>query len=214
MDSDAQQLWPAILLLGPTGAGKSPLGDLLQARGWQGWRCHHFDFGAQLRKVAAAGRASLPDYLSAAEVTVIRNCLRTGALLETETFGIARKILATFAGDCMADDRDRLVLNGLPRHIGQARALAGVVEVDTVLELECDAGTVGERIRHNHGGDRTERTDDDYEAVIRRLETYRQRTLPLLEFYGATGAAVVPLPVKIRTTAADLWRTLSSAAEA
>jgi hypothetical protein len=44
---------PALLLLGPTGAGKTPLGDWLEAHGLWGRPCHHFDFGANLRAVVA-----------------------------------------------------------------------------------------------------------------------------------------------------------------
>ena len=43
---------PGILLLGPTGSGKTPLGDRLQIRDLWGRRCHHFDFGVRLRDVA------------------------------------------------------------------------------------------------------------------------------------------------------------------
>ncbi|MCX7427258.1 MAG: hypothetical protein NTW96_16720 [Planctomycetia bacterium] len=41
----------AMLLLGPTGSGKTPLGDLLERRGLGGRRCVHFDFGAHLRRI-------------------------------------------------------------------------------------------------------------------------------------------------------------------
>jgi len=40
----------AILLIGPTGSGKTPLGDWLQAYGFCGHRCHRFDFGAKAIK--------------------------------------------------------------------------------------------------------------------------------------------------------------------
>ena len=53
-DNAPNTLW-AVLLLGPTGAGKSPLGDWLEARGLWGRPCHHFDFGANLRAIVAAG---------------------------------------------------------------------------------------------------------------------------------------------------------------
>jgi len=42
---------PAVLLLGPTGAGKTPLGEMIEARGLWGMSCLHFDFGANLRAV-------------------------------------------------------------------------------------------------------------------------------------------------------------------
>lgn len=38
-----------VLLVGPTGSGKSPPGDLLAKRGFLGRRAHHLDFGSALR---------------------------------------------------------------------------------------------------------------------------------------------------------------------
>jgi hypothetical protein len=50
--------YPAILLVGPTGSGKTPLGALCEKKGlWQS-RVFHFDFGAILRRIAAAGPGS------------------------------------------------------------------------------------------------------------------------------------------------------------
>ena len=49
----------AILLLGPTGSGKSPLGDELEANGLNGRRCLHFDFGRRLRRAAEGRPATL-----------------------------------------------------------------------------------------------------------------------------------------------------------
>jgi adenylate kinase family enzyme len=43
----------AILLLGPTGSGKTPLGQVLERRGLWGHRCSHFDFGDNLREIVA-----------------------------------------------------------------------------------------------------------------------------------------------------------------
>ena len=47
----------AILLLGPTAAGKTPLGQLFADRGLWGRPCVHFDFGENLRRIADSGSA-------------------------------------------------------------------------------------------------------------------------------------------------------------
>lgn len=196
----------AIVLLGPTGSGKTPLGERLQHDGWKGCRCHHFDFGHHLREAAAARgpyREGAPE-----DIAVIRHSLRTGALLENETFGIAQKILAAFVASRGMLPTDWLILNGLPRHIGQARGLAETVAVHEVIALECDAATVYERIRHNRGGDRIGRRDDTHAAISDRLITYRRRTLPLLDYYRKAGATVLRLPVGVMTTLDDLMQLL------
>lgn len=189
----------ALLLLGPTGSGKTPLGDWLQARGWAGQRCRHFDFGAHLR--AGTG-------LTRAEKEIVRELLAVGALLENETFSIAEKILRAF----MAGHADELlVLNGLPRHVGQARALESIVNVRTVIELQAPAGTILTRLRQNTGGDRTGRVDDDLALVQLKLATYAERTRPLLAHYRQRGARVVTATITMNTTPADVVRQIDSA---
>ena len=66
----------ALLILGPTGSGKSPLGDYLARHGWNGRRCRHLDFGVSLREV---GRGRARGFTSD-EVAFVRNVLATGAL--------------------------------------------------------------------------------------------------------------------------------------
>lgn len=41
--------YAAMVLLGPTGSGKTPLGHVFAARGFLNRRCAHFDFGENLR---------------------------------------------------------------------------------------------------------------------------------------------------------------------
>ncbi len=103
-----------------------------------------------------------------------------------------------------AAEADILILNGLPRHAGQAERLETRVRVRAVVVLEASAEAVLERIRYDTGGDREGRVDDSLGAVRGRIETYRERTLPLIAFYGARGAAVVRVAVGARTTAEDM----------
>ncbi len=197
--------YDAILLLGPTGAGKTPLGDLLAERGLDGRRCVHFDFGAQLRRVAERGGAGLTDD----DVATVRKVLTEGALLEDETFHIARAILEGFMAENGVGKQDLVVLNGLPRHAGQARDVAGVVDVCMVVALESTADVVHERIATNSGGDRTERIDDSVEEIARKLEIYAARTHPLLDHYQSEGVQLRLVSVGVATTPADILRMLS-----
>lgn len=197
---------PSVLLIGPTGSGKSPLGAYLERRGLFGRRCLHFDFGENLRRAAGQGGGAYG--LTAEEREVVRAVLRDGALLEDRQFGIAEKILDGLlrAGGAAADDW--LVLNGLPRHAGQAEALSGRVDVRLVASLDCSPDVVLRRIATNAGGDREGRGDDSPREVERKLEIFRLRTAPLLDHYRRLGVTIAAVPVAERTAPADIVETL------
>ena len=143
----------AVLLVGPTGAGKTPLGDALAESGVGTRRCHHFDFGANLRRIAA-GR-DVPDTFDNDDLCIVKQVLTAGVLLEDESFHIAKKILYGFLKDMAVADSDLLILNGLPRHVGQARDTDRLVNMRAILSLECTPDIVRARIHRNTGGDRT-----------------------------------------------------------
>lgn len=196
----------AILLLGPTGSGKTPLGQLLEARGLRGRSCRHFDFGEQLRRAVSA--AAPPAYLTAQDVRFLRGVLQSGALLEDEHFHVAEAILRAFLEELPAVGRPLVVLNGLPRHAGQAGDVDAIVAVEAVIELSCTPETVFERIRTDAGGDRAPRTDDDVAAVRNKLELYARRTAPLLEHYRGQGVGIECVEVGPDTSARDVWTRL------
>ncbi|MCE5326388.1 MAG: nucleoside monophosphate kinase [Planctomycetaceae bacterium] len=194
------ELPQAILLLGATGTGKTPLGAMIARRGLWARNCRHFDFGEHLRQIAARGRwPGLDD----ADVAVVKAALGGGALLEDEHFHIAAAILRGFIA--AAAPEDVIVLNGLPRHAGQARDVAGLVDVRAVIELCCPAEAVLQRIVANTGGDRAGRADDAASAVAAKLEIYRARTAALVEHYRTRGAATISVEVGVETTADEMW---------
>lgn len=168
--------------------------------------CVHFDFGANLRE--AAGQLSPDRYLTRAEVTFLRHVLETGALLEDAHFPIAERILLRFLDRSGMEPNDVVVLNGLPRHAGQAVALQRLVEAKLVVYLDCPDSAVLERICTNVGGDRAGRRDDEQAAVLARLATFRQRTAPLVEYYQSSGVPVRRLSVTAAMTAEQMWRQL------
>jgi len=199
----------AILLLGPTGSGKTPLGELLERRGLWGHACHHFDFGANLREVVANNRPD--EQISASDIAFLSNVLQSGALLEDEHFSLAVRILDCFVAARGVESPDWLVLNGLPRHVGQAKALEGILRVEAVVRLECTPEAVMERIRANSGGDRSGRPDDSPLDGARKLAIFSIRTAPLLNYYQELGVRVETTPVTPETGAEEIHRSLEAA---
>jgi len=202
----ADRPWPSLLLVGPTGSGKSPLGEEIERRGLDGRRCVHFDFGANLRRLAAAPEKA--NVLTATECESVRTSLVTGALFEDKDLPMIVKIVKRFAEARDLTPESLLVLNGLPRHRRQAEGLAGVVAVERVVYLEAGAAVIRKRIRLDPGGDRAPRADDGLEAVERRLADFRERTVPLVSYYRERGALVIEIPVTPSMTAADAYHAL------
>jgi adenylate kinase len=79
---------------------------------------------------------------------------------------------------------DLLVLDGIPRTVGQTKLLAGSVDVLQVVHLVCNDETkMIERLRRR--ALKENRADDAKEAVIRhRWEVYKAETAPVLERYA------------------------------
>jgi len=104
------------------------------------------------------------------------------------------------------------ILDGFPRTVGQAEALADITEaagqpLDLVIDLEVDEEIVIDRISKrrvcidcqtnysvdspprydwvcdNCGGEVRQREDDTVEAIRHRLDLYREQTEPLIAWY-------------------------------
>ncbi len=198
----------AVLLIGPTGSGKTPLGNHIEQHGLFGRRCHHFDFGHQLRTIADA--ESAPEGFTETEHHFLQDVLSKGLLLEDQHFPLAKKIVRDFLADRCFDESDMLLLNGLPRHAGQARNMSELVNVTCLLVLECTAEDVRARIQGNTGGDRTDRIDDTEEMIRKKLEIFRGRTAPLIDHYAEQGSRLVKLPVHAASTVETVYARLVS----
>jgi len=189
----------AVLLVGPTGSGKTPLGQLLERRGLWGLRCLHFDFGCELRQSVRENS----QILTLTERELITHMLRTGTLLEDEHFPLALKIFEGFLISHKADKRTLIILNGLPRHTGQAEHMKEVVRMQTVISLECAPETVVHRISTDAEGDRAGRVDDSLAEVKRKLALFKERTAPLLDYYRSRHVGIISVEVGPLSTAAE-----------
>ena len=183
----------SLLLIGPTGSGKTPAGSWMEEHGIQGMPCFHFDFGAQLRR-AADNPLRFP-LLSSGDISAVRESLRRGTLLKDEQFPIAAALFRTFARTRSIDKRGLIVCNGLPRHKNQAEQFESLARVVSIVHLSCPAEIVHARIRKNTGGDRRGRVDDTFSAVEERLQRFRDRTMELLDFYRNRDVPVITVPV-------------------
>ncbi len=181
----------ATLLLGPTGVGKTPLASLFCEEGLLGQNVQHFDFGEELRRTATG----VTGLCTPEEVRFIQRILEEGVLLEDAQFNLALKIFQAFLARVGFQGSDHVMLNGLPRHLGQARALESVVRVIRLVVLHCEAEDVYQRIRNNTGGDRTGRSDDSIKMISQKLEIFRKRTEPLVAHYQKVGIPVIRLSV-------------------
>jgi len=209
MSNDFSYPVDAVLLLGPTGVGKSPLGDRLSVSGFLGRKAHHLDFGHALR--SAASEAPLSPY-SSDELLFIRGVLEQGLLLENEHFPLAQKIIANELDRLGFQSRDLLLLNGIPRHVGQARDMASIATIHACVVLDCSAEAVYCRLRENIGGDRLAREDDGVGLVQKKLALFHERTRPLIEHYERWRSKVYRLSVGEGTTAAEASALLSALA--
>jgi adenylate kinase family enzyme len=196
----------ALLLLGPTGSGKTPLGNLIEERGLWESAWVHFDFGSQMRRIAAADPPV--ESFCREDVELIGRVLETGGLLENEHFPLAERILRCFLVERAGDRQTCVVLNGLPRHVDQAKAIDAIVDVRTVISLRCTQDTVLRRVFSNVAGDRAGRSDDDPERVVARLEQFHERTAPMVQHYRSLDVPVRQIVVTAAMTADEIWRIL------
>lgn len=197
----------AILLLGHTGSGKTPLGSYIEKKGIWDKRCYHFDFGCELRSISDANVIS--SRFIKDDVDYIAKVLKEGALLENETFYIAEQILNFFIKKNSISPDDIILLNGLPRHVGQAKDIDLIVTIKLVIYLDCSFEVIKERVQLNIGGDRFDRTDDSIEEIKKKLEIFHDRTSPMLQYYKKKKIPIEKIRVSVNTNPDKILRYLS-----
>ncbi|MDR1587058.1 MAG: adenylate kinase [Treponema sp.] len=186
-----------LIFLGPPGAGKGTLA----AKAVDILRLPHISTGNIFR---AAIAAQSPLGLK------VKAIIDAGRLVDDETtIELVRERLA------LEDAKKGYILDGFPRTIPQAEALARFSAVDKVVNFDIPDSGVLERLGgrrvcrkcgHNFhtifdrpkkenvcdhcGGEVYTRDDDKAEAIQKRLEVYRAQTAPLIDFYRKKGLLV------------------------
>ena len=183
-----------LVFLGPPGAGKGTIAKL--AKEYYG--IPHISTGDLFREnIKQETELGLQ----------VKSILASGGLVpDSVTIEMVRKRLAD--PDC----EKGFILDGFPRTIPQADALAEMTELDAVVDLQLSREEVVKRLsgrrlcpstgRSYHiiynppkvegkddetGEDLIQRPDDKEEAIVNRLEVYTAQTEPLIEYYRGKG---------------------------
>ncbi|HCM27449.1 MAG: adenylate kinase [Treponema sp. GWB1_62_6] len=183
-----------LIFLGPPGAGKGTLA----AKAVEILGVPHISTGAIFR---AAIAAKSPLGLK------VKAIIDSGKLVDDgTTIELVKERLA------QADAIKGYILDGFPRTIPQAEALAAFSKVEKVVNFDIPDISVVERLSGRlvcracgtnfHalfqkpkkagvcdacGGELYTREDDRQEAITKRLDVYRAQTAPLIDFYRAKG---------------------------
>lgn len=186
----------AVVLLGPPGAGKGTVAEVLVDRGFV-----HISTGDLLREQI---RLKTPLGLQAA------NLIDQGQFVQDDVVvGMIRDQIKD------APDGAKFLFDGFPRTLLQAEKLEGLLEslgasLDQVFVLECPDTVIIERlsgrrtcsgcgavyhlkfnppVREGHcdtdGAALIQRPDDQEDTIKKRLSVYADRTAPLIAYYHA-----------------------------
>ncbi|RCL02994.1 MAG: adenylate kinase [Candidatus Tokpelaia sp. JSC189] len=167
-----------LIFLGPPGAGKGTQAQILSRK----YDIPQLSTGDMLRVAVAFGT----------EIGKrARAVIEMGQLIPDE---VVNKIISERIDEL--DCANGFILDGYPRTLVQAKALQGILaskntELDAVIELKVDENILIERMKkrvsNTIAAGSKARSDDNPDVFAKRLVQYREKTLPLLQYYASTG---------------------------
>ena len=87
-----------------------------------------------------------------------------------------------------------VIFDGFPRNINQAKALDESLDkikisLDYAILIDVNFDILQERInkRVNESNENSQRVDDNAKTLLKRIDTYKESTLPLVDYYKKMG---------------------------
>jgi adenylate kinase len=182
-----------IILLGPNGAGKGTYSSyLIKKYGYS---------------VISTGDLIRDEIKSDSELgNSIKTIVSSGGLVDDN---IVNRLIINKLQNLQSDN---IIFDGYPRTVQQGEYLDSICKIDRVIELQVEDSVIVERcanrrscetcktqfskiynpekvdgICDNCGGRLIRRKDDEPSVVQNRLDEYKNKTYPLIEFYSKKG---------------------------
>lgn len=182
-----------LILLGAPGAGKGSQAKKIAA-----------DYGIAHISTGDALRANIKNGTELGKFA--KSFIDKGELVPDEV------VVGIVADRIKQDDcKNGFLLDGFPRTVAQADALAKLTEIDVVIDIDVDFDVIAGRISGRRmckcgesyhistyhsdtcakcGGKLYQREDDNEETVKSRLNVYSKQTAPLIDYYKKAGKLV------------------------
>ena len=164
-----------LILFGPPGAGKGTQAALLKSQ----HNLNHLSTGDMLREEVQAQTELGKN---------AKQLMDAGQLVPDEiVIGMIRNRLTNLG------DSKGVIFDGFPRTVAQAEALDKLLtelgqSINHVLSIDVEEDELVQRLLKR--AEEEGRADDNEETIRNRFQEYRNKTLPVAEFYAAQGKLV------------------------
>ncbi|KAI9290853.1 UMP-CMP kinase [Neoconidiobolus thromboides FSU 785] len=114
---------------------------------------------------------------------LISNYIKEGKIVPMEiTLKLIKEEMARYPGK-------KVLVDGFPRKMDQAIGFEKeVAACKAVLYFACDEDTMLERLLKR--GETSGRSDDNKESIVKRFQTFRETSYPVIEYYQKKGKVI------------------------